>query len=419
MGCCLPRSPALSNALDNSAGDSFLYNGDRTRLLEASGGGWSHTYQYDEAGFVTNRDGLEIAWTATGRVARVGPAVLPVAEVAWDLSGGLVSVTADGETREFTYFGGRVERDAATGAPGWLHIGSVALPFVGSERRYTHEDFRGNVSVVADETGAIVSHRRYHAFGLDRVHGTSGSGGSTPTEQIVLQGFAGGVAAHDLSPSFNDARVLDTDSGRFLSPDPLLHPLDQVTYAVGNPILFEDRGGLHESVAGRAVQAFSAFAGLVGSGNALVGAVAAFNAAPAAALPFAPVAIYGLATVAAYVALGWAVFKLLEAVQAKIDAQPRSDPFASQGKSIELEGDIGELQALMRLGLPVIAVGRPVPKPKPPEIPPIAPPAVGVPVCTPIGSLPLGTGSGSRWLALGVLSTLVSVWIARRTRVPA
>ena len=74
------RWDALSNLMDNPSGDSFSYNADRTRLRQASGSGWSHSYQYDEAGYVTSRDGLEIVWTATGRVARVGPAALPLAE---------------------------------------------------------------------------------------------------------------------------------------------------------------------------------------------------------------------------------------------------------------------------------------------------------------------------------------------------
>jgi RHS repeat-associated protein len=409
------RWDALSNALDNSAGDSFVYNEDRTRLLEASGGTCAHSYQYDEAGYVTNRGGLEIAWTATGRVARVGPAVLPLAEATWDLSGGIVSVTADGETREFTYFGGRVERDATNGGPGWLHIGDVALPFVGDERRYGHTDFRGNVGIVSDETGVIVSHRRYHAFGLDRVHGTSGSGGSAMTEQVVLSGFAGGVAAHDLGLSFNGARVLDTDTGRFLSPDPLLHPLNQVTYAVGNPILFEDRGGLHESVASRAVNAFVAASGLVVSGKALVVAVAAFNAAPAAALPFAPVVVATVGTVGAYVAFGWAAFKLAQAIQAHIDSQPTANPFEGQQKQIDVEGDLGALQAILGLGLAAVAITQPELE-SPLEIPQVSPPGFGISLCAPIGSFTRATDSNTPWLSLGVLCALLSAWVAMRTR---
>ncbi|MGH0031520.1 MAG: RHS repeat-associated core domain-containing protein [Myxococcota bacterium] len=246
---------ATSNAVDNASGDIFVYNADRTRLASASGAGWSHTYAYDAAGFVTQRDGLEVAWTATGRVARVGPAAMPLARATWDLAGALVSVETDGGLREFGWFGGRVETDTADGGPGWLHIGDVSLPFAGAERRYRHADFRGNTSVVADEQGAIVSHRRHHAFGLDRVHGSSGSGGTGLLEQIVLSGFAGGVAAQGLALGFTGARVLDQDTGRFLSPDPILHALNQVTYAVGNPIGFEDRSGRNETAISAEAQA--------------------------------------------------------------------------------------------------------------------------------------------------------------------
>lgn len=425
---------ALSNPVDDTAGDAFTYNGDRTRLVEATGNGWSHSYQYDDAGYVTSRDGLEIAWTATGRVARVGPAGSPLAEATWDLSGGLISMSADGETRDFTYFGGRVERDATTGGPGWLHLGGVSLPFVGAERRYRHADFRGNTSVVADETGAIVSHRRYQPFGLEGVHGTSGSGGSSMLEQIVLSGFAGGVAGQALGLSFNGARVLDADTGRFLSPDPLLQILSQVSYANGNPVLFADRGGDQAAPAGPSAADYATAVGEgIGVAASIVNVIVqagAFNAAGAGAATLLEVGVAVTAASAPFfisvgVAVGVSVVfvatvvKIVQATQAALDNQknPRG-----QRKELELgPGELQALEALFKLGFSraaAMAARRPPPGSAIEGLRIDVPtaPDLGISTCSPVSILGPAASraiAGLAWCALALASML---WIGIRAR---
>lgn len=227
---------ALSNPASTSE-ETFVYNAERNRLLSASGSFGSHSYAWDEAGFATRRDGLPIAWTAGGRLARLGPAASPVLEIIWDASDRPVAVEVLGERREFVLFGGRVEYDAGTGAVGWLQLGEVSLPFEGDARRYRHGDANLNVSFVSDASGAVVSHRRYAPFGVDAVWGEDAFTGGD------LAGFVGGTELPGTGLTLLGVRVLDADVGRFLSPDPAWNPINDYTYASGNPVFFWDPDG--------------------------------------------------------------------------------------------------------------------------------------------------------------------------------
>ena len=93
-----------------SSGDDFVYDAERARLLFASLDdlGESMVYLHDEAGFVTSRDGVPLTWTATGRLASHG-----IDAIAWDMAGRPIAVTESGVTREFRFFGGRIEGTAA------------------------------------------------------------------------------------------------------------------------------------------------------------------------------------------------------------------------------------------------------------------------------------------------------------------
>lgn len=220
----------LSNMLSNGSGDTFTYNAERNRLLAASLAyeGESLTYTYDQASFVTSRDGVPITWTATGRMASFGPI-----SIEWDMQGRPLSWTVAGVTRDFTLFGGLVELDATTGAVGWLRVGLNSIPFAGSERIYRHTDFRGNVSFVSDQTGAVVTHYAYSAYGLDVVLGDA-------SDSVRF------VGRHEVGPlMILGSRIYDPVIGRFLSQDPVMPILNLYSYTFGNPVFFWDPDGLN------------------------------------------------------------------------------------------------------------------------------------------------------------------------------
>jgi hypothetical protein len=62
-----------------------------------------------------------------------------------------------------------VRADGA-GRPLAIELGAVELYLLG-EHRYRHLDFRGNVKLVSDARGRVVSHIRYGPYGADLVHG--------------------------------------------------------------------------------------------------------------------------------------------------------------------------------------------------------------------------------------------------------
>ena len=224
----------LSNQVDNASGDVFVQNAEANRLVSASlaASGETITYTYDEAGFADSRKGIPITWTATGRLAAYDDVAL-----GWDMRGRPLSRTAEGVTREFVFFGGAVDSDPQTGALGVLDLGVAVLPFASSERFYRHRDFRGNVSFLSNEAGAVVAHYHYSAYRLEATFGL----------QVDARSFAGGRAIGELMVL--GARVYDPTVGRFLSPDPVFQLLNNYSYTFGNPVFYWDPDGMHQSVA--------------------------------------------------------------------------------------------------------------------------------------------------------------------------
>jgi RHS repeat-associated protein len=254
----------LGNRVATASGDDFVYDAERARLLFASleDEGESIVYLYDDAGFVTSRDGVPLTWTATGRLASHGADA-----IAWDMAGRPIAMTESGVTREFRFFGGRIE--GASGGLGALDLGDVVLALgSGGARRWRHFDFRGQVSFVSDESGDVVAHYRYQPFGVDAAFGPEAGGGRFENRPGFGPFFLLG------------ARVLDPSVGRFLSPDPVLQPGSQYAYAYGNPIDFEDADGMHPHTRSEAAIAASVLK--VAAASLAVAALIVANAPPVA-----------------------------------------------------------------------------------------------------------------------------------------
>ena len=220
----------LGNQVDAGAGDSFAYNAEGNRLLAAtlSNGSLALSYTWDEAGFASERAGVPIGWTATGRLASFGASSL-----AWDMQGRLIESRVGGVLREYRLFGGRVE-GSAQGLPGRLDLGELLLDLASGARRFRHLDPRGQVSFVSDDAGQLVGQQRYQPYGPDAAFGPEDA-----------------LAAFDLAAALGPlvllgARAYDPAVGRFLAPDPALQLLSQYTYTSGNPLVFGDARGLFQ-----------------------------------------------------------------------------------------------------------------------------------------------------------------------------
>jgi RHS repeat-associated protein len=238
------RYDELSNQIGNADGDEFVYNAEGNRLASATLAreGVSVEYTYDAAGFATSRDDVPITWTATGRMSSYGPI-----EIEWDMLDRLLSLSVGGVTRDFSFFGGRVESDPESGSLGALDLGEVSVPFGSTERLYRHFDFRGNVSFVSDSSGEVVNHYRYRPYGVDAILGSGGN-------EVTF------VGRSEIGPfMLLGARMYDPLIGRFLSPDPVFGLLNQYGYTLGNPVWFSDpdgreSGGILEGLSGGDVE---------------------------------------------------------------------------------------------------------------------------------------------------------------------
>lgn len=250
--------PSRRLASSEVDGPAFVWDPQRRRLLSASGpesGGRRVDYAYDEAGFVTERGGVPLTWTASGRLASWG-----AVQFDWDALERPLRSVVDGVERRFL-FGGRMEADPS-GFPLALDLGDVRIDLVDGSRLYRHRDFRDNVKFTTDDAGRVVSHYLYHPYGVERVYGAEDDG----------RRFVGGVDLGELV--MLGARVLDPLTGRFLSPDPVFQLVNDFSYTLGNPVLFKDPDGRHFTVDLDVALAVAGF------GTATIGLVGAAAAGP-------------------------------------------------------------------------------------------------------------------------------------------
>ena len=202
----------------------FRFNAERNRLV-ASDRDIHHDYAWDEAGFLAARDGVSLHWNAAGLLTGMGESI----SLEWDSLGRPISFTSPaGVSRSL--FGGAVSGDANR-QPVAIDLGEVEIGLSGEGRTYRHHDFRGNVQAVSDEAGDLQKFYTYSPFGVDETFGAGGDSAS----------FAGGEALGEFV--ILGARIYDPESGRFISPDPLYHSINQFAYTLGNPLMLWDPGG--------------------------------------------------------------------------------------------------------------------------------------------------------------------------------
>ena len=228
---------------------SLQYDNQRTELQSAGAGPCgSIQYTFDEAGFVTQRNGSSLEWDGAGRIQRVGND-----RFAWDGQGRPVSRERDGVTTAWR-FGGRVEADAQ-GAMLAMDLGQVRIDLTQGRHLYRHLDFRNNVKFVTDDQGDVIAHYRYLGHRLLDV--VAGDGSADPHRR-----FAGGLDLGDLV--LLGHRLLDARVGRFLAPDPVFQLINQYAYTLGNPVQYWDPDGRYQLTLSRALSIASIGVGIAG-----------------------------------------------------------------------------------------------------------------------------------------------------------
>jgi len=117
--------------------------------------------------------------------------------------------------------------------------------------RYFHTDALGSITAITDDSGTVVERRSYEAFGKIRAM-DYGTNNNTLSNQIhqTTRAFTGHEQIAELSGLIHmNARIYDSDIGRFLSADTVVQdPHDsqaynRYSYARNNPMVFTDPSG--------------------------------------------------------------------------------------------------------------------------------------------------------------------------------
>ncbi|MGH0037301.1 MAG: RHS repeat domain-containing protein [Myxococcota bacterium] len=241
-----------------------LFNAERNRLLgidaPAPCAERTHTYNYDDGGFVVERDGESIDWDGAGRIRGIGGHT----EFAWDTSGRPLWRRIGAEVVRYR-FGGRVEADA-DGEPSAIQHAEVRSDLRTGERLFRHYDFRGNVHLVSDDDGKVVRYLLYGAYGARAELGSE----EDPFD------FARGLRAGRLLVLGH--RVLDPDAAAFLAPDPIHQLVNQYAYTQGNPVSFWDPDGRQARPTAPSTPSSQYAWGLFIGGMTLLGGAVGFEA---------------------------------------------------------------------------------------------------------------------------------------------
>lgn len=235
--------------------------GQPHRLLQAG----AHSYAYDANGNVSARDGAAIDWTSfdlpsvvrgLGQSSRYtyGPDREVLTQTA----------TFAGGSESTRRVGGLVERVVTTTREHQRHVvmgaeGPVAWVVRRSDGTadtwYATEDALGSLDSLSDAAGTVTSRLRYAPFGGRR--SATGAGAPSAAEQVAIGSTTRtGFGLHDHADNVGlvhfGGRVLDPETGRFLSADPVIgSPLNtqdwnRYSYAWNSPLAVTDPTGLVE-----------------------------------------------------------------------------------------------------------------------------------------------------------------------------
>ncbi|TDX51147.1 RHS repeat-associated core domain-containing protein [Orenia marismortui] len=243
-----------------SDGENIYYSydamGNRTRMTTAQGttsysynqlnqlvSAGSINYQYDAEGkLIQKTDGSETftySYNAYDRLAQVTKNNTELASYAYDPMGRRVSVTEDGQQRDYlwdgnsllaTYIGTSMENLYAVGSG----IDEV-LGVYGNQTKYLHSNHLGSITGITGTDGSVLGARSYTPYGM--VRSTTGTFNSK-------LGFIGRSQSSTTGLTYIRARYYDASVGRFTRVDPVRDGLNWYGYAGGNPVNYYDPYGL-------------------------------------------------------------------------------------------------------------------------------------------------------------------------------
>jgi RHS repeat-associated protein len=115
--------------------------------------------------------------------------------------------------------------------------------------RYFHTDHIGSVSVITDETGAVVERMAYDPWGKRRFTNGTADTNDTIVGLTTDRGYTEHEELDELGIIHMNGRIYDPTIGRFMSADPFiqapyeLQSHNRYAYVMNNPLLYTDPSG--------------------------------------------------------------------------------------------------------------------------------------------------------------------------------
>jgi len=261
---------ALGNMTFQTGLGAYTYNTDKPHAVKTVG---SRNYTYDSIGNMTNRNGDSIVYNPLNK-----PAILTNhlngKEVRFYYGADGARYMKSTQKTDTYYLGkgyeeqveGSTEKQICYISMGGKTIGShiqvrntdyaptnshyLETPY----NRYFHTDALGSITAVTDDNGTVVERRSYEAFGKIRAmdYGLETAQGIIEANTVsqTTRAYTGHEQIAELSGLVHmNARVYDSDIGRFLSADTIIQaPHDsqsynRYSYVRNNPLVFTDPSG--------------------------------------------------------------------------------------------------------------------------------------------------------------------------------
>ena len=245
----------------------YKYYADKPHAVKSAG---SRNYSYDSVGNVTNRNGDTIVYNPLNK-----PAILKNhkngKEVRFYYGVGDARFMKSTAERDTFYIGKAYEEQVSGSEEKQICYISIGGKTIGTHtqvlntdyvptnshyketpyNRYFHTDALGSITAITDDTGKVVERRSYEPFGKIRAM-DYGTNNNTFSNRIIqtARAFTGHEQIGEISGLIHmNARVYDSDIGRFLSADTIIQaPHDsqsynRYSYVRNNPLMFTDPSG--------------------------------------------------------------------------------------------------------------------------------------------------------------------------------
>ena len=262
----------IGNMIKQSGLGDYSYYPDKPHAVKSVG---SRSYTYDSVGNVVNRNGDNISYNAMNMPTTLAGKNGNTVHFVYNTQGQRYQKESNGI---HTYYLGKAYEEevqsngtdkkqtcyiSVRGQTVATHVEVIDETYSINKtnpnykttyNRYFHADALGSITAISDDSGTVVERRSYEAFGKIRAmdYGLTADNSIIPSNTVTqtTRAYTGHEQIKEIDGLIHmNARIYDSDIGRFLSADTLIQdPLDsqaynRYSYVRNNPMVFTDPTG--------------------------------------------------------------------------------------------------------------------------------------------------------------------------------